>query len=156
MGSRFFSSALGYFRSLSYSKKITVLSVLVLVIALPAILFAVSQQENISSRADTSTIIEAESGTLSGNATLRSSDTASGGEYIQFIGPTQIPTPTTFQPPTPTPTPQPPTPTFRPIATFTPRPKVRPTAITTPRPTSRPTQTPTPGHGNGKGNGNNQ
>jgi hypothetical protein len=150
MGNKF-SSALAYFRSLSYSKKITVLSVLVLVIALPAILLTVSQQENISSKADTNTVIEAESGTVTGNATIKDSTFASGGKYILLNAMTtpQPPTPTTFQPPTPRPTVWPPTPTWHPNATPTPRPTTTPYPTPRPRPTSTPTPTSRPGNGNG-------
>jgi len=118
-----FASVAAYFRSLSYGKRISILSALVLVIMLPAILLVVSQQENINSKADTTTIIEGESGTLSGNAVVKSSDMASGGKYVLLNASTTIqpPTPTAYIAPTATPTPRP-RPTITPTPTPTPRP----------------------------------
>jgi outer membrane biosynthesis protein TonB len=155
------SPLIASFRSLSYQRKFTIVSALVLVIMLPAVLLVVSQEQNLASKADTTTLVEAESGTISGNATLKTSDSASGGKYILLNPQTTVqpPTPTTYKAPTPSPTKWPPTPTPHPYATSTPRPTprptLRPTAFPTPRPTNRPTPTPTPtpGHGNGNGQG---
>src|SRR6266568_3847960 len=149
------SSLVVSIRSLSRRKKITILSSLVLVLTLPTLVFVLAQQQNNSSKAESTTVIEAESGTLSGNVAIKTSDQASGGKYIQFVAPTQLPTPTPFQAPTPTihPTNLLPTPTIKVIVpTSTPRPTPRPTVVPTPRPTSTPTPTPTPVHGNDNGN----
>ncbi len=132
------ATAASFFRSLSYGKKLTVLSAVVLVISLPTLLFVLTQPQNIASKADTTTLIEAESGTLSGNAVVKSSETASGGKYIVLNATT--------------PTPRPPTPTWKPYPSLTPRPSLRPTVTPTPRPTATPTPTPTPGHGLGNDN----
>jgi len=144
------SSSVVYIRSLSRRKKITILASLVLVLILPTLVFVLTQQQNTSSNAESTTVIEAESGTLSGNVAIMTSDQASGGKYIQFVQPTQLHTLTPFQAPTPTIHPTNiPTPTIKVIIpTSTPRPTPKPTAVPTPRPTSTPTPTPTPVHGN--------
>lgn len=127
-------------------KKITVLATLVLAITLPTLVFVLSHVQNFSSKADVTTMVEAESGTISGNIAIKSSVDASGGKYILFGGSTQPPTPTTYKAPTPTPT-------IQQIApTVTPRPTSG--SILGPTPTTKPLQS----HGNGQGenrNGNN-
>jgi len=139
MISKFISSAKSL-SSLSKRKKITVVATLVLVITLPTLVAVLSKEQNYSSKADVTTVIEAESGTLSGNVVVKSNADASGGKYILFGGSnSQSPTPTPYK--------------VTPIPTS--RPSVNPTA----KPTIKPMPTPTPllhGNSHGNGNGNHQ
>jgi len=145
-------------KSLPLRKKITYLSPVLLVIVLPLLVFGLSQQQNVSSSADSPQLLEPESFTVSGNSggvTIQSDSTASDGKYIEFLATTPAPLPTQ-QPtaivyPTQIPYTKPTLiPTTKPFPTTVPK----PTAYPTPRP---PTAAPTPAHpgnGNGHGNGN--
>jgi len=77
-----------------FKRNKSILVIVLIAITLPLTLFLSQHATKLASHASSTNILEPEAGTLTGNVSIKSDTTASGGQYVMFGQPIVTPTPT--------------------------------------------------------------